>query len=76
MVTSASTPLSVAVLADRRGLSARFTKTQRVMIAEGFTGRMEELIPKTAHSFHGTENKQEPKLILQKNAKMNGKAGE
>lgn len=46
-VTTAATPLSVAALAKRQGLRVRFTKTQHVIVAKGFTGRMEELNSKT-----------------------------
>lgn len=46
-VTTAATPLSVAALAKRQGLSACFTKTPHAVIAKGFNGRMEGLNSKT-----------------------------
>lgn len=47
--------LSVAVLAKRRGLSARFTKTQHVIIAKGATGKTKELLFKTVHLLLGKQ---------------------
>lgn len=64
-VTTAATPLSVAALAKRQGLRVRFTKTQHVIVAKGFTGRMEELNSKTK-TFNRWGTKTTWRLILEK----------
>lgn len=60
-MTTAATPLSVAALAKRQGLSAHFTKTQHVVRAS--LAEWKRSFLKHSNQSLG-EKKHEPKLIL------------
>lgn len=62
-MTTAATPLSVAALAKRQGLSAHFTKTQHVVRAS--LAEWKRSFLKHSNQSLG-EKKHEPKLILKK----------